>query len=146
MDLPEVVPDSSLEAANHGHYQQYQQQHGWDNGEKDPKYSVPAAADYENDHNAPSSNYDAGLIPLHSVHSFKIDDTGHLVPPNGAGAGRKTICGLRPKVFWLLLGIGLVVIIASVAGGVGGGMMANRAKKESNTQVSATSPDGVGNR
>jgi hypothetical protein len=134
MNLPEVVPDSTLEArqASHTHYQQ--QQHEWKHGEKDPKYAV-AATDYKSD-----VHYDTGLIPVHSVHSFKIDDTGHLVPPGGAGSGRKTICGVRPKVFWLLLGIGLVVIIASVAGGVGSGIMAARSRTENNSQASATSP------
>lgn len=147
MNLPEVVPDSSLEAtqASHAHYQ-----HGWDHGEKDPKYTVAAGGyDYKSDNNAPSVHYDTGLIPVHSVHSFKIDDTGYLVPPGGAGAspGRKTICGLRPKVFWLLLGVGLVVVVASVAGGVGGGMMAARSRKEnSNAQAAATSPGAVDNR
>ena len=143
MTLPEVVPDPSLEAIQASHTQY---QHGWDHGEKDPKYTV-VAGDYKSDPNAPSVHYDAGLIPVHSVHSFKIDDTGHLVPPGGAGSsrGRKTICGLRPKIFWLLLGIGLVVVIASVAGGVGGGMMAARSRKE-NAQASGTSPIAVDNR
>ncbi|KJR86906.1 uncharacterized protein SPSK_01633 [Sporothrix schenckii 1099-18] len=131
MDLPEVVPDSSLEAAP-GRY----------HSDKEAKYAV-GTSDYNGDYN--NGHYDSGLIPVTSVHSFKIDDTGQLVPPGSAGgsSGRKKICGLRPKLFWLLLGVGLVVIIASVAGGVGGGMMAAQSRKASNAEASATSPIGA---
>ncbi|KAF6811294.1 hypothetical protein CPLU01_15144 [Colletotrichum plurivorum] len=47
-----------------------------------------------------------------------------------------TICGLRRKMFWIVLAIALVVIIAGVGGGVGGAMAAN------NSQTSDSSSDG----
>ncbi|CAK7211010.1 hypothetical protein SEUCBS140593_001023 [Sporothrix eucalyptigena] len=132
MSLPEVVPESSLEAVRGGH-------EGWEHGEKDAKYI--AMADYKSDYTSPSVHYDSGLIPVHSTPPY-TDDTGHLVTPGnskGTFGGRKAICGLKPKIFWTLLGVGIVVLIAAVAGGVGGGMAAARSRTASD-QTSDTGP------
>lgn len=153
MSYPEVVPGSGLEAATHGHnggHNAYHPQPGWgDHGEKDPKFAVIASAgtpvDYKSDH-APSVQYDSGLIPVQSMHSFKIDDTGNLVPPNGNGSRqRKTICGLRPKLFWILLGAVVVVVVASVAGGVGASL-ASRSRNENNAAQASATPIAAGKR
>lgn len=56
-----------------------------------------------------------------------------------------TICGLRRKVFWIVLAIALVVIIAGVGGGVGGAMAANNSQaSDSSSEGSSGSSSGSG--
>ena len=46
-----------------------------------------------------------------------------------------TICGLRPRTFWLILILLIVIFLAAVAGGTAGGILLNH-----NSQVSSTFP------
>jgi hypothetical protein len=45
----------------------------------------------------------------------------------------KTICGLKPTLFWTLLAIALLVVIGAAVGGGVGGTLANRHTSEPST-------------
>ncbi|KAJ5291911.1 hypothetical protein N7478_001162, partial [Penicillium angulare] len=51
----------------------------------------------------------------------------------------RTICGLKPMVFWTLFGITLLIIIGAAVGGGVGGTLANRHTTESSTISSSSS-------
>ncbi|KAH9861666.1 hypothetical protein J1614_011419 [Plenodomus biglobosus] len=50
----------------------------------------------------------------------------------------QTICGLRRKTLWILLGVAIVVIMGAVGGGIGGTLASRSSNKSSN--VPATNP------
>lgn len=106
--LPEVVLDSTLEMVANAYRCA---ENGWDKGEDDPKYAV--VADSSGDH-----------ILVHPIPPYP-QDTGRPVRQDGsknAFGRQRTICGLWPKVFRILLGVSVVILMADIAGGVGGGM------------------------
>jgi hypothetical protein len=54
----------------------------------------------------------------------------NVLQPPVAGGPRRTICGLRKRIFWGLV-IAAIVVVAAVAGGVGGALAS---KKPSSSQ------------
>lgn len=97
-----------------------------------------------------------GIEVVHSHSRARVDDPGIQVVtdsekevcsngdpiyvsgperPNGAGgdglkSSSRTICGLKPTLFWTLFAIALLVVIGAAVGGGVGGTLANRHTSE----------------
>lgn len=56
----------------------------------------------------------------------------------------QTICGLRKRTFWILLGVALVVVAAAVGGGVGGAL-ASRSSNDATTSSSGSNSNSNSN-
>ncbi|KAJ4988913.1 hypothetical protein SVAN01_05537 [Stagonosporopsis vannaccii] len=54
----------------------------------------------------------------------------------------QTICGLRKRTFWILVGVAIVVVAAAVGGGVGGALAS---RSSSNATTSSSSSDDSSN-
>lgn len=52
----------------------------------------------------------------------------------GKGKEEKRVCGMRKRVFWIVVVVAVVVVLAAIGGGVGGGISARNAR--------AADPDG----
>ncbi|KAK3358233.1 hypothetical protein B0T25DRAFT_541205 [Lasiosphaeria hispida] len=131
----EVVqsPDSDL---NHGHgVEIYPAQHA----EKKAQMieSDPTAAPFAR----PSSREEKIFNPYSSAPEVVIEEQrphatserqdAYLPPPP------RTICGIRPRIFWIIVGISAVIIIAAAVGGGVGASLSNRAKQD---PASSTNP------
>lgn len=133
-NLPEVVPGQSPQALSDQEALRYQLQLD----ERDPKYPVdlddaPKLVETEADRERSAGLISPGGVssipwePLSAVDNMQAGDRSTTYNEKG-DAGM--ICGLRKKVFWLLLGAVLVIIAASVGGGVGGGIAAANSRNK----------------
>ena len=128
-NLPEVVPDQSPQAlsAHEAHFRHEQL------GEQHPKYPVYVEDSPKFSAVDPKPGFSSPVSPEHAVPWEKRSVGGDLVAgdrvPTMAGDKRgSTICGLKRKLFWLLLAAVLVIVAGSVGGGVGGGIAAAKAR------------------
>ncbi|KZL64084.1 fungal fucose-specific lectin protein [Colletotrichum incanum] len=56
-----------------------------------------------------------------------------------------TICGIRKKVFWILLAVALLIVVgAAVGGGIGGAMSAQNSSQQSSSSSGGSSDSGSG--
>lgn len=63
-------------------------------------------------------------VKQHLQHSYQPQpDSPVLFPKSPEITPRKRICGLQPRTFWLILGLVIITIGASVGGGIGGSLV-----------------------
>lgn len=120
--LPEVCIDNSPQALSNReaalNRQQFEDRH--------PKYPVV----YDNAPKEFDSNGDS--LPL------EFTEASRKSPGVVAIEGKGNICGLRRRVFLVVLGIVIVIMLAAIGGGVGGAMSTSKSKKAA---PAATSPE-----
>ena len=130
-NLPEVVPDQSPQVLSAVEARYFAPELDV----RDPKYPVT----YDN-----APKYTAPLETYPSVGGHPQDYTSPVssIPwePASTGGDRSAfgtyesknkeqrICGLKKRVFWILLVIAMIVVAAGVGGGVGGGIATARSK------------------
>lgn len=145
-NLPEVVPGQSPQVLSDQEALRYQLQLE----ERDPKYPVnlddaPKCIETEPDHDriatlSPGGASSVPWEPLSAVDNLPAGDrstTNYESEKSDRGTGM--ICGLRKKVFWLLLGAVIVIVAASVGGGVGGGIAAANSRTHAAAEADSSS-------
>lgn len=89
-------------------------------------------------HKYPYYHPNSAPEPLPSTGSdtnkIAYESTAYDAPPPA-----QTICGLRKRTFWILLGVALVIVAAAVGGGVGGALASRSSSKS--TTATTTSND-----
>ncbi|KAI1357564.1 hypothetical protein F5Y08DRAFT_352220 [Xylaria arbuscula] len=65
---------------------------------------------------------DPNIMPSSSYEADKHYVQGVPDVPEAASNRLRTVCGLNLKTFWIVLGVSLLVIVGSIAGGVAGGL------------------------
>lgn len=148
-NLPEVVPDSvPLPQALSGRDAYLAQDRL---GEKDPKYvadtsprpderdlkfpaeagadgGAPALVKGEDGVWRPATAATEAVSPVSPEGTPGAVEEGRAVEqPVGGGKGEERVCGLRKRIFWIVLVVAVVVVLAAIGGGVGGGISARNA-------------------
>ncbi|TEA21701.1 hypothetical protein C8034_v004605 [Colletotrichum sidae] len=88
-------------------------------------------------HDQATSGYESGYYAPkeHNASTVVADE----IPDKRSG----TICGLRRKVFWILLVAAIIIVIgAAVGGGVGGALAAQNSSQQSDGSSSGSTGDG----
>ncbi|KAK1593408.1 uncharacterized protein LY79DRAFT_514200 [Colletotrichum navitas] len=134
-----VADQNSLpEVRNHdGQFPEVTHQYGHDYSIMQPVHSMDGspAATYQN-----GASYETGYYAPKDQTPPEVvtEKTDEKKQPS-------TICGLRKKVFWIILAAVLVIIIgAAVGGGVGGAMSAQNSSQQSSSSSGSPSDSGSG--
>lgn len=151
-NLPEVVPGQAPQALdNHEAYHHQDQLNDKDPKfvaiyDDAPKYAAPEHVNMQAPYVSPINTMQArdslvspaDTIPWEPNTNYDELNAGERSPIHEK-AQERTICGLRRKIFFLLLGLTLLIIGGSVGGGVGGGLSAanNRAAAAADAQQTA---------
>jgi hypothetical protein len=70
------------------------------------------------------------VVPPRHAPAPKHEQYGGLeYHPDQAPCRARTICGLRPTTFFLVLALILVILVAGIGGGIGGTIAVKNAKK-----------------
>lgn len=79
---------------------------------------------------SPQAAYHSGLevAPPQVVPETKYGQGYGYSDPQPHQPVDRTVCGVRPATFWLLLALLLVILAAGIGGGVGGTLAVNNAK------------------
>ncbi|RYP21520.1 hypothetical protein DL765_002156 [Monosporascus sp. GIB2] len=82
-------------------------------------HSVPPGSSH-----SPASygEYDAHAAKLGYVQGSQPGPTGSFFETGEKEKPKRTICGVAPLTFYIILGVALIIIIGAIAGGVGGAM------------------------
>ncbi|THC96233.1 hypothetical protein EYZ11_004311 [Aspergillus tanneri] len=93
------------------------------------------------------------VVPYRGIEAINIENTQKIAyrpaswPQNAIAAdravqeGKQRICGLTPKIFWILLLIMALLIAAGIGGGVGGGLASQKSHSApSSIPVETNSP------
>lgn len=157
--LPEVVPDTSPQAISYVEEQYKQRQ--YDDRDKYPVLyddapKIPSGMAYAQGQQYPAmaETSPGGSLPWEPLSAIEETQAGHAGGAAGGGGGgpggfggvgavdggeherpvdERRICGLRRKIFFIVLIVALVVIAVAIGGGVGGGVSAARSRKNSDS-------------
>ncbi|KAK4236562.1 hypothetical protein C8A03DRAFT_35531 [Achaetomium macrosporum] len=146
--LPEVVPDSSPEAAPPRFYYepdkypaQYDDAPKLPHDEPSPVMQTPGQQYHQYQQPWPgAANPVSAVSPDSSVpwQSFPTGDGDDRTFVGSGPAPEKRICGLRKRLFIIIAAIvGLVIVVAAIGGGVGGAMAARNSQKSTDEAASA---------
>jgi hypothetical protein len=153
-NLPEVVPNPSPTfpevVVNTG---AEQQQRHLAEQEKYPAYFDDAPKLLHEQHNhdgnqrprdnsATAYSPDGHALPWEPLRAG--DDTTLGANSNSGANDEPKICGVRRRIFWLILAFALVVVATGVGGGVGGAVASARAREGSGTGNPATTSSSSG--
>lgn len=122
--LPEVCIDNSPQALSNREVELNRRQFE----DREPKYPVT----YDNAPNEFVSS--GGSLPSESMAASR------KAPGAVVLEGKGKICGLRRRVFFVVLGIALIIMVAAVGGGVGGAMSTSKSKKATPVAASSETP------
>ncbi|KAK3937943.1 hypothetical protein QBC46DRAFT_391282 [Diplogelasinospora grovesii] len=149
--FPEVVVDPSPQALPNTGAEQ-QQRHLAEQ-EKYPAYfdDTPKFLHEQHNHDGnqrPRDNSATAYSPDGSALLWEPlragDDTTLGANSNSGANDEPKICGVRRRIFWLILAFALVVIATGVGGGVGGAVASARAREGSGTGNPATTSSSSG--
>ena len=96
---------------------------------------------------APNSTHDTHKYPYYSPEPIPAypggpTDTNKIAYESTTPAYKQpasqTICGLRKRTFWILVGVAIVVVAAAVGGGVGGALATRKSSEPSNDSSSSS--------
>ncbi|RYP07518.1 hypothetical protein DL764_002447 [Monosporascus ibericus] len=141
--LPEVIdPEQSQKETVPNHsYQQHPTAGGI--GPYPPTdgyyaHNVPPGSSYSPA--ASYGEYGAHAAKLGYVQAGQLGPTESSVETGEEKKPKRTICGVAPLTFYIILGVALIIIIGAIAGGVGGAM----ASKDGENQEAASAEPGNG--
>ncbi|RYO94536.1 hypothetical protein DL763_004043 [Monosporascus cannonballus] len=83
-------------------------------------HSVPPRSSHA--HAASYGEYDAHAAKLGHLQGNQPGLTGSSLETGEKEEPKRTICGMAPLTFYIILGVALIIIIGAIAGGVGGAM------------------------
>ncbi|RYP91209.1 hypothetical protein DL770_002686 [Monosporascus sp. CRB-9-2] len=139
--LPEVIDPEQFqkETVPNQPYQQHTTAGGlnpYPSAEGYYAHSVPPGSSHSPA--ASYGEYDAHAAKLGYVQGSQPGPTGSSAETGEKEKPKRTICGVAPLSFYIILGVALIVIIGAIAGGVGGAM----ASKDGENQEAASAEPG----